>query len=153
MVQKRVDRAKSRSEVAKAREKDRLERLEQLKREKERRTREEYDRVLLSTFLYDDEIIVARDRKLSLLKGNIELTKIGIKKLQQRLEDERHYAANLERQGRVVPDETIQQMDSINEQIDSKLLEIEEKELEKEKIFERYQADLVRFRQLKASGR
>ena len=121
--------------------------------EQRRKQQETYDRVLLSTFLNEEEILRSRDRKLVAIDATLELTRITVDKLQEKLEAEKARAANYERQGKTLPERTQEDIDSLQKQIDDKQNYIVSKEKEKQELLDKYEADMVRFRELKASGR
>jgi hypothetical protein len=146
------ERAKTPEEIAA--EKARIAEEEQLAAEEERRQqeRDNYDRVLLSTYLSESDIIRSRDRQSGAFDATIEITKITIDKLNEKLAAEKKKAANYERQGKKLPKRLQQDISSLQEQVDAKNNFIQTKELEKKKLHEKYEADMLRFRQLKAEG-
>jgi chromosome segregation ATPase len=154
------ERAPTKEELEEQRRQQEAERqrLEEEKRqqaleEQRRKERENYDRVLLSTFLSEEEILNSRDRKLSAIDATIEITRITIDKLQDNLDKEKGRAANLERQGKPIPERRQEDIDSLQKQIDEKKSYIASKEREKQELTDKYAADLERFRELKAEGR
>jgi hypothetical protein len=123
----------------------------QRKEEDERRARQQaaYDRVLISTFLNEEEILAARDRQVMIIDGTIEMTRLAIEKHHQQLDDYLQRAAALERSGRSVPDDLLNDMVSIERQVNDKQEFIQTKQEEREATRARYAADLARFRELK----
>lgn len=122
---------------------------EEAQREKDRRT---YDRVLLSTYLTESDIIRSRDRQTTSIDASIEVTNITIDKLNEKLVEEKKKAANYERAGKPLPERMQQDISSLQEQIDGKNRFIETKKAEKQKLYDKYQAEIIRFRELKADG-
>lgn len=122
---------------------------EEAQREKDRRT---YDRVLLSTYLTESDIIRSRDRQTTSIDASIEVTTITIDKLNEKLVEEKKKAANYERAGKPLPERMQQDISSLQEQIDGKNRFIETKKAEKQKLYDKYQAEIIRFRELKADG-
>lgn len=122
---------------------------EEAQREKDRRT---YDRVLLSTYLTESDIIRSRDRQTTSIDASIEVTNITIDKLNEKLVEEKKKAANYERAGKPMPERMEQDISSLQEQIDGKNRFIETKKAEKQKLYDKYQAEIIRFRELKADG-
>lgn len=147
------ERAKTEEELAQERKKAEEERQRKAEEEKRRKEQEAYDRVLLSTFLSEKEIIDARDRKLAAIDGSIEITRITIDKLKDDLAHERKRAANLERKGKTIPENVKESIESMERQIEDKESYIQSREDEKQKLREKYARDLERFRELKANGR
>jgi hypothetical protein len=121
--------------------------------DKRRKEMENNDRVLLSTFLNEEEILRSRERKLVAIDATLELTRITIDKLQTRLDGEKARAANYERQGKVLPERTQEDIDSLQKQIETKQGYAASKEQERQALLDKYEADIARFRELKASGR
>lgn len=146
------ERAKTAEEIAA--EKARLAEEERIKREEEERQRKQdsYDRVLLSTYLTEEDIIRSRDRQSASFDATIEVTRITIDKLDEKLTEEKKKAANYERNGKPLPERLQQDIASLQEQIDAKNRFIAAKEAEKKKLHEKYEADMARFRELKSNG-
>ncbi len=147
------ERALTKEELSKIKAKEEEEQQRVAKEEEKNKKQAAADRVLLATFLSEDEIITARDRKLAVIDGNIEVTNITIDKLNDDLQTQRKKAANYERRGKTVPEGTLKEIASLERQIASKQEFIESKQAEKETIREKYAKDLERFRELKAQGK
>jgi hypothetical protein len=145
-------RALTKEEAAKKEKQEAEEKRRAAEEEEKRKKQENADRVLLSTFLSAEEIIGARDRKLALIEGNIEITNVTIKKLNNDLQIQRKKAANYERKGKNVPARTLKEIASLERQIKNKNEFIQAKELEKQTIREKYARDLKRFREIKSQG-
>lgn len=129
------------------------EKQQQALEEQHRKEQETYDRVLLSTFLNEEEILRSRDRKLVAIDATLELTRITVDKLQDKLASEKARAANYERQGKALPERTQEDIESLQKQIEDKQSYIASKENERQELIDKYEADMVRFRELKANGR
>jgi hypothetical protein len=156
-VIERAPTAEELEERARQEEVERL-RLEDEERQKaleEQRRKEQaaYDRMLLSTYLTEEDILRSRDRKLVAIDATIELNRITIGKLQENLDKEKARAANLERQGKELPERTREDIGSLQNQIQNKQNYIASKEKERQELIDLYEADMERFRELKASGR
>jgi len=124
--------------------------------EAERKAREQaaHDEMLLKTFVSEEDIRAARDRKLSAIDATIGLTRITINKLEERLATLGKRAANLERSGREIPQELLREMDTVEKQIEEKENHIRRQEAEKARLADRYARDMERFRTLmEARGR
>jgi hypothetical protein len=145
-------RALTKEEAAKKEKQEAEEKRRAAEEEEKRKKQVNADRVLLSTFLSAEEIIGARDRKLTLIDGNIEITNVTIKKLNDDLQIQRKKAANYERKGKTVPARTLKEIASLERQIKNKDEFIQAKELEKQTIREKYARDLKRFREIKSQG-
>jgi hypothetical protein len=147
------ERAPTKEELEAKRKREEEEQRRAAEAEAKRKKQEAADRVLLSTFLSEEEIIGARDRKLILIDGNIEITNITIKKLNDDLQQQQKKAARYERKGKTVPEGTLKEIASLERQIKSKEEFIQIKKSEKDTIREKYASDLKRFRELKSQGK
>ncbi len=146
-------RAMTRQEVLEER---RLAEEQKAKAEAEKKRKQEQasrDRVLLATFLKAEEIIAARDRKLAVYDGYLELSHISIGKLNKRLEGEQRRVADFERSGKPVPDYTKEQIRSIRSQITARETFMRQQESERELLRKKYDADYQRFIELKGGRR
>lgn len=111
------------------------------------------DRVLLLTFSSEREIELARDNRIEvidsvirLINGSIETTQEKLDKLQQSAD------TNYLSKGKEVPGGLAQKIEFFEGRIISRNTQLEAKTLEKEKIREKYEADLERYRLLKAEN-
>lgn len=152
------ERAPTKEELEEQRRQEQAEqqRLEEEKRQQEqeeerRKAQQSYDRMLLSTYLNEEDILRSRDRKLVAIDATIELTRITIEKLQDKLDKEKGSAAALERQGKPLPERTQEDIDSLQKQIEDKKSYIDSKQKERQELIDKYEADIKRFRELKAS--
>jgi hypothetical protein len=146
-------RAKTQEELEAERLRHAEEKRRQAEEEQRRKEQQTYDRVLLSTFLSEEDIVRSRDRKVSAIDATIEVTHITIDKLQEKLGKEKGRAANLERQGKPIQKGLQRDMESLQKQINNKQSYIASKEREKQQLIDKYASDLERFRELKAEGR
>lgn len=147
------ERALTKEEAAERRKREEEEQQRVAEEEDKRKQQDVADRVLLATFLSEEEIIDARDRKIVLIDGNIEITNVTIGKLNDDLQAQRRKAATYERKGKAVPEATLKKIASLERQIKSKEAFIQAKEEEKVTIREKYAKDLKRFRELKELGK
>lgn len=134
-------------------EQRRLEALEAERQAEEQRLAQEQaarDRVLLDTFSSEDDIAMARDGRIATLDSQIRLTESRIEKLQENLDAIISTAAEQERSGREPPPELQQDIESVRAQIKKNEDFIAEKRREQEQIRIRFDADVVRFRELRA---
>lgn len=146
------ERAKTRAELAA--EKAAKEEAERQAAIEEQRIREKqnYDRVLLSTYLNESELERSRKRQLGSFDATIEITRIAIDQLKEKLDDESKAAAAQERKGKPVSEKLQQSINSLQEQIEAKKAFIQQKEQGKMELNKKYDADLARFRELKKDG-
>ena len=146
-------RAKTREELL--REQQIVSEQQKIEAEEKRKKEEQAkkDRVLLSTFLKPEEILAARDRKIAVFDGYLELSQIALSNLKEKLDYEQRKVADLERQGQKIPDAAVKEIDSLRKQITDKEMFIRQKELEKEQLRQKYDDDYERFIELKAKRR
>ena len=146
------ERAKTQEEIAAAKalrdEEKRLAAVEAKRKKKQ----DAYDRVLLSTYLVENDIIRSRDRQSGSFDATIEVTNTTIKKLQDKLNAERKRAADFERKGKKIPTRIQQEIATLQEQIQDKNSFIQRHEQEKMLLHKKYDADMIRFRELKANN-
>jgi hypothetical protein len=143
-----IPRAKTREEVERERE------LQRLRQERERLVAEQRaaDRVLLRTFRSEDDLMLARDGKLTAIDVQIQVTQGNIRRHQKKLSQLQHKAATLERSGRPVPDQLRSGIASTLNSINEAYAAIEQREQEKNAIRAVFERDLRRFRELKNLG-
>jgi hypothetical protein len=144
-VVERVDRAKTKEELAEEA------RLEELAREEERKRQEQemQDRVLLNTFSNEDEILMTRDGKLLAVETEIRITRKNIENTKNRLRSLRASAANMERSGKPVSAALSRDIRETEMQLKNYQQFIENKQLERETIKQQFADDIQRFRRLK----
>lgn len=135
-----------------------LEQERAAKEEEERRVAEEqkrrqeqaaYDRMLLSTFTTEQELLASRDRATGAIDATIEITNATITSLNRKMDELKRRAAGLERAGNPIPADLKDDMASLEKQIDDKKDYIESKKQEKEQLLLKYENDARRFRELK----
>lgn len=127
-------------------------RLEEIRREEERKAARQraHDRMLLSTFTTEDDMIMTRDGKIAAIDSVIRITRGRIDKLEQEIEQDTRRAANLERAGRAVPKDLDERIAGNRERIQRYENFIESKQAEQEAIRRQFEADIRRFRELRA---
>jgi hypothetical protein len=117
--------------------------------QKRRREKASYDKMLLSTFTTEQELIAARDRATGAVDAIVEITNATVNALSRKQDDLKKRAAALERAGSQLPADLREDMASLEKQIDEKMDYIEYKKREKEQLLEKYDMDMKRFRELK----
>ncbi|MGQ0595427.1 MAG: hypothetical protein ACT4QB_23150 [Gammaproteobacteria bacterium] len=122
------------------------------KAEEDRRGEDEAraDRVLLDTFDSEHDLMLARDGRIAVLAGEIQLMQGQIEKLQDHLDRMVSSAAALERQGQIPTAPMAADMDRIRAQIEQSRTFITTKREEQEVVRRKFDADIQRFRQLAA---
>jgi len=145
IVVKETGRAKTAEEIAKDKEMTRL-RIEQQKLIDLQRAK---DRVLVRTFKTEDDILMARNGKLVAINAHIQITRVNIRRLKEKLAGMQKSAASLERQGSTISRNLLKDIEQSRKQLKDSYASIIRKEQEKEAIRQKYAADLDRFRALK----
>lgn len=142
----KVERAPTPEELAEAKRRAAIQaREDQLRKEQENR-----DRVLLHTFSNEDEMIMARNGKITALQTEIRLTRKSMANTQERLDKLRKRAANLERAGKPVPQKLAKDIELAQQQVDEYRTFITTKEKEAKRINAQFDADMERYKLLKS---
>jgi hypothetical protein len=128
-------------------------RQEKLKAEQDRIAKEKraHDRMLLSTFSTEEDLIMTRNGKVASIDAMISATKSRNQSLQKSLEGMRATAAERERNGQVIPDKLRKDIAAMHTQINDNLSYIASKQHEQEELRTQFETDLERFRELKAA--
>jgi len=139
-------RAKTKEELD---EEDRL-----IKVEKEKQLviqkQKESDQLLLNTFASADDIILAREGKLSALAAEISLRHAHISKIQANLDKIVASAADMERRGERPTEKILGDIRSVRSQISENKLFILAKQQEQEMVKLNYDEDLIRYNRLRS---
>lgn len=118
----------------------------------EERLRQElaqHDRMLLSTFTSEDDIVMTRDGKIAAIEAAIRLAEARVEKTRQRLTDLTRRAADAERGGNKVSDELRRQIADARTKIEQNNDYVRNRQVEQEEIRHQFELDLQRFRELK----
>ena len=139
-------RAKSGEELAEE------QRLAAVQAEDKRKTEEvaKADRVLLETFSSEDDLILARDGKLSAIDGQIRLLESHIHKSEADLERRMVLVESIEQRSQRPAEQVLADIESTRGQIAAHRADIESKRREQDTIRRRFDQDLERFRKLAA---
>lgn len=142
----RTERAKSPEELAQAREEAAA------KKEAERLAREQAvaDRDLLNAYSTEEDIILTRDSKVADAESYIRITENHVDKLNKNLHDIITQAAAMEQRGEQPGEKVAKDIESVRKQIREQEAFIAEKRADQAAIRERYDADLERYREMKA---
>jgi len=141
-------RAKTAEELASESENKQTAEQRAAEEKRQQEARLKADQVLLDTFASEQDILMARDRKVSAVEGTIELTNNSLPKQQQRVDDYRKKIANLERSGKPVPEEMKADMALEQQKLDNKVAFIAAKKAEVDALRAEYEGYLVRYREL-----
>lgn len=145
---KRVEGAKTPEEIA----------AEERRREREKRERQlaaaqaEEDRMLLSTFESEQDIVSARNAKVEAVENIIQISAGRTKKLRRRLASLIDTAAEHERTGKAVPQALQGDIDEVRAQLAESAEFIERKRTEQDQIRAEYEEYIQRYRELTAEA-
>jgi hypothetical protein len=130
-----------------------VQRQEKLKAEQDRIAKEKsaHDRMLLSTFSTEEDLIMTRNGKVASIDAMINATKSRNQSLQKSLAEMRATAAERERNGQIIPDKLRKDIAGMRTQIKDNLSYIASKQREQEELRTQFETDLGRFRVLKAA--
>lgn len=140
-------------EPVKTREQMAAERESRAKLEAEQRIKREaakHDAELLRQFTTVEDIMRARDTQLASLDVQISIRSGQSNLITSQLEDMQKHAADFERRGAAVPAQLLKDIQESQRQIGENQGFIEQQGKEKEKIADRFKADIVRFKELNA---
>ncbi len=136
------------------------EELDQEKAEKARKQEEEKqrliakrkadlrDRVLLDTFTAEADLVHARDARVEAVDTQILLTETIIKDQEKKLEKLKQRISSIEKSGRKVPENLPREQDSVSRQLETHYQFVDAKNEEKQKIIDKFDDDIKRFREL-----
>ena len=126
-------------------------RLANLKKEEERRLQEQRlrDRVLLNTFTTERDLKISYDDKIAVVMGHIDISNTGSRTLDENLRTAQRKAANYERSGEKVPENVLEEIETLKRQLKENSEFVARKMREINMLNEQYEADLKRFRELK----
>ena len=139
-----IERSKTEEELRE------LKRIKKI-REEEKRQQElqaSRDRVLLLTYQSEQEIIVARDNKLSTIELAKEHAQESLTAQRQRLSEIRHKAAEFERSSRPIPTDVLDEMATQQKQIEKTLVYIKTREHEQQQLRDEFAGYIDRYREL-----
>ncbi len=128
-------------------------RLAEQRREQERIEAEKaaHDRMLLATFTSEDDMVMTRDGKIAAIDGILRVTRGRIDNVEETIAELTREAAELERAGKPVPARLHEQIQTARAQSQRYHDYITAKRQEQEGIRQQFEADIRRFRELKAA--
>jgi len=109
------------------------------------------DSILLDTFTNEDEMIMTRDGKIEAIEAVIRVTNDRTEKNKLRLADMKLRAANMERSGKAVPKKLLGAIAETRNVIQSNTRYVANRVVEQQRVREKFEADIKRFRELKAA--
>jgi len=145
---KETRRAKTQEELDAEDRKAAEEREKQLALQKQR----ESDQLLLNSFASADDIILARNGKVSSINAEISLRQSHIKKLQSNLDKILASAADMERRGQRPTEQILNDIRNVKAQIAENKRYIVAKQQEQERVKQHYGKDLIRYKKLRSKA-
>jgi hypothetical protein len=146
---KHVQRARTPEEIEREKELERLRKAQQQAIADQRAK----DRILLNMFRTEDDLVMVRDGKLAQVNAQLKLKQSYVERLRKRLSNWQAAAAARERQGKKPTAKQLENLQTIQQQLENTYSNIVEKEAAKRRITNRYTYELSRFRQLKSGFR
>jgi len=153
MVLSTKEAARSPEEIAIEAEAQRT--LEKQQREEARlkTIQDQQDRVLLLTFSSEEEIEHARENRIEVIDSVIRLIQNSLEGTQSQLDQLNHSAqVSYTSKGKEVPGGLAQKIEHFQRKIENRSAQLEAKEEEKDKISQKYDLDLERFRLLRSAS-
>lgn len=141
--------------VEQAKTKEQLEeaaRLQQRRDEQARLVRERatYDHILLDTYTKVSDLEETRDRYIATLEGSIKVAQHKLANLTRDLEKLGKTAANLEREGKRVPEDMSKDIATLRTQIEAENDFIRAQRTQQKEVGDKFAADIERYKELKA---
>lgn len=145
LVVERLDRARTPEERERelARE---AEAAEAARREAEQHRA---DRILLQSFGSERELLHARDDRLAMVEGNLELARGKLASLREQHQEALGRALRLEAQDRDVPQNLNRRLNSLERQIQTQEEQLTARSQERDALVEQFTRDLHRLRELR----
>ncbi|HSD61662.1 MAG TPA: hypothetical protein VLC55_12490 [Burkholderiales bacterium] len=120
--------------------------------DKLRKEQDRKDKALLDTYTTEKEIDLARERNLQATEATLKNTELRLKSAQGRLDQYSKQADNLTKQGKAVPDHLQEDLNGSKKEVAKLQDELVQKQKEREAIKARFEADKLRFRELRAKS-
>jgi uncharacterized protein YoxC len=118
------------------------------RREDEIRKRIENDALLLRLYSHPDEAVLARDRKLQEIGGVIDMKRSNLQVLDNQIKEIQTQAAEIERSGRVVPEEMQERVLRLQKNVRDLQRDIEQVQQEKQNAEKEFAEKIDRLRYL-----
>jgi len=115
--------------------------------------RQRRDRALMATYTSEEEIDLARDRSLAIPLQAIKTAENRLDKANAQLFDLKTQANRLAGQQKAIPANLLDEIDAKQKEVSALEAELQQKKNYAESVRARYEADKLRYRQLKTAGR
>lgn len=153
MVLTTMEAAKTPEELAEEAEKQRKLEEQQAEEARLKRIQDSKDRVLLLTFSTEEELEHARDNRIEVIDSVIRLIQSSIESTEDKL-DQLKKSADLiyTSKGKDIPGGMAQKIEHAERKLANRTMQLEAKAEEREKIWQKYELDLERYRLLKSAS-
>jgi hypothetical protein len=115
--------------------------------------RQRRDRALMATYTSEEEIEVARDRSLAIPLQAVKTAENRLDKANDQLFDLKSQADRLAGQQKAIPPNLLEEIDVKQKEISALEAELQQKKSYAESVRAKYEADKLRYRELKTAGR
>ncbi|MBI4694235.1 MAG: hypothetical protein HY749_09440 [Gammaproteobacteria bacterium] len=143
---KKTDKARTEAEL----EAERQAAVQKKAAEDEAHKQAARDKVLLDTYSSEGDLLLSRDGQLANIDSQIKLTESHIDKLHKQQDVLIQQAADDERRGKAVPPKLANSIDDLGKQIEENKQFIVNKGADKDRLREKFDADIKRFHELRA---
>lgn len=111
------------------------------------------DRALTATYTSEEEIDLARDRSLAIPLQAVKTSESKLGKADQQLLDLKSQADRLAGQQKAIPPQLLEEIDAKQKAVSALEAEVRQKKTYADSVRARYEADKLRYRELKTTGK
>ena len=115
--------------------------------------RQRRDRALMATYMSEEEIEVARDRSLTIPLQAVKTAENRLDKANDQLFDLKSQADRLAGKQKAIPPNLLEEIDVKHKEISMLEAELQQKKSYADSVRARYEADKLRYRELRTAGR
>lgn len=115
--------------------------------------RQRRDRALIATYTSEEEIDLARDRSLAIPLQAIKTSENRLDKANRQLFDLKSQADRLAGQQKAIPPNLLEEIDVKQKEVSVLETELQQKKSYADSVSARYEADKLRYRELKTAGK
>jgi hypothetical protein len=148
-VTKTVRGAVSEEEREALRKRLEQEKIERIKQEEKERK----DRILLMTFTSERDLRIVHEERIRIYDTTIRLLERKVKKQADKLLDLEKGVSRYEKNGAEVPDQLVKDLGVLSRQLQETRTYLDQKQVERQEVVDRFEADLARYRELKSRER
>lgn len=109
----------------------------------------DYDRFLLSTYSSDKDIEQARDERIAMLDGRQKLTEKALADNARAVDQQQARIDNIKSAGKTPPQSLVGKLEELKRNLDANRRALADFGDEKQRIADKYNADLARYRELR----